>query len=50
MEIDEFGNFRLGLHNKYPLPIKKRCNSVKQIIRELETALTGIIDNTLKIE
>ena len=47
MEIDEFGSFLFGIHNKYPTPITKKLSSVKEMITELDTILTGIIDNTL---
>jgi len=50
MEIDEFGTFGFSLYNKYPYPISKRLNSVKRMMTELENILTGIIDNTLKLE
>ena len=50
MQIDEFGSFQLGIHDKYPYPISKKLNSVKEMITELDTILTGIIDNTLKLE
>ena len=50
MEIDEFGTFGFSLYNKYPYPISKKLDSVKNMITELDTILTGIIDNTLKLE
>ena len=50
MEIDEFGTFGFSLFNKYPYPISKKLNSVIEMITELDTILTGIIDNTLKLE
>ena len=50
MEIDEFGSFGFSLYNKYPYPISKKLDSIKEMVTELDTILTGIINATLKLE